>query len=794
LHSIRWASGARPSTGGIVDDARDLMALRLLILPHLPLLVALGVGVGVRRGARTLGWIAGITAAAALLLTCSLAPPIVGGEVVTVSIPWAPAAGLSLSFFADGLSLLFCLLITGIGLLIVVYARAYLSEAEPLPRFYASLLLFMAAMLGVVTAGNLLLLVIFWELTSLASFLLIGFRDQEAAARSGAYQSLIVTGLGGLSLLAGVLVLGQAAGTYELQEMLANAETLRNLPAAPIALVLMLFGAFTKSAQVPFHFWLPSAMAAPTPVSAYLHSATMVKAGLFLVARLSPIFAPTDLWFYSITGVGTLTMLAGGWGALRQTDLKALLAYSTISQLGLIMLLYGCNTELASLAATFHILNHATFKAPLFMAAGIVDHEAGSRDLRHLGGLAGLMPRTALFVAVAAAAMAGVAPLNGFLSKELLYEATLDLGDRGAWGTLVPLLALAGSMLTVAYSLRLVIGAFFGARGDFPHPPHEAPPLLRLPGEVLALLCVTIGLVPNVLAAPLVDAATAAVVAGPVHAHFALWHGWTPALGMSLVALPGGIAYYVARRSTARQPLPPRLGRTASEIYDLAVAGLLDGARQLTDAIQRGSLRFYVRVVVGLTLALTVAGGLGALPAPVLAPATAPLTGAWTVAGVTIVAAYAVAALNRHRLPSVIALAVVGLLVAVYFVWLSAPDLVLTQLLVEAVTTILIVLVLYFLPKETPGREPRRRVVTDAALSLAVGIGVTAVVYAVLRRPFASISSYHLAKSLAEAGGRNVVNVILVDFRGYDTLGEITVLAIAAIGVRALIQAGRRAA
>jgi multicomponent K+:H+ antiporter subunit A len=767
-------------------------SLLLLAVPGLPLVASALVPGASRLGARGIPWLCGGVTATALAVALALAGPVLRGDTLTVTVAWAPAAGLDLALVLDGLGLLFVLLILGVGVLIIVYARYYLAPDEPLARFYASLLLFMAAMLGIVTADNLLLLVVFWELTSLASFLLIGFWDRDAGARAGAYQALIVTGVGGLGLLAGVLVLGGAAGTFALGELLARAPEVRALPAAPVALGLILLGAFTKSAQVPFHFWLPSAMAAPTPVSAYLHSATMVKAGIFLLARLSPIFAETELWRVSVTGFGAATMLVAGWGALRHTDLKRLLAYSTVSQLGLVTMLLGIGTRTAVVAATFHILNHAAFKAALFMTAGIVDHEAGSRDLGRLGGLHRHLPRLAVLAAIATAAMAGVPPLNGFLSKELFYEAALD--ERGAaWGFLLPLAALAGSTLTTAYGLRFLIGAFLGPEGRYPKRPHEPPAGMRAPVELLVGLCVVVGLAPATIAGPLVDAAAGAVLAAPVHAHLALWHGLTPALGLSAAGLAAGAALYALRRGSARRALPPRLGLAAGEMYDALVRGLLDGARRLTDAIQSGRLRAYVAIVLGFTLLLAGAGALGARPAPALAAATVPPTGSHLLALATVVAAAGVCAFYRFRWPSILALGTVGLMVAVYFTWLSAPDLVLTQLLVEAVTTLLLALVLYFLPKQTP-REPRPRLAADAGLALLVGAGAAAVVYAVLRRPFESISSYHVARSLPAAGGGNVVNVILVDFRGYDTLGEITVLAIAAVGILALVRAGRKPA
>lgn len=767
------------------------MNLRLILPTLLPLLASLLVATVVPTGASVIPTFCAIVTGLALVAVVAEAPAILADGAVSTSVPWAPSVGLHLTFTLDGLSLLFAGLILGIGVLVIVFARFYLAPHEALRRFYAALMLFMAAMVGVVSSGNLLMLVVFWELTSISSFLLIGFWDHRPESRAGAYQSLIVTGAGGLALLAGVLMIGVGAGTFEIAALIARADEVRNLPLATPALALILVGAFTKSAQFPFHFWLPNAMAAPTPVSAYLHSATMVKAGIFLLARLSPLFAATDLWFYAVTGAGAATMILGGWAALRQTDLKALLAYSTISQLGLIVLLLGYGTELAAVAAVLHILNHATFKAPLFMAAGIVDHEAGSRDLREIGALRRDLPRTALVAYVAVAAMAGLPLLNGFISKELFYEASLALDGAGRW--VFPALAVLGSTFTVAYSLRFLVGAFFGTAPRMHRHPHEPPAGMRFPAEVLALLCIVFGVMPW-LSEPLVAAAASAVLQQAVHPHFSVWHGFNPALGMSAVAVAAGGLFFYARRETTRRVLPPALGRTASDRYDRAVDGLVGGAVVLANFVQGGRLAWYVRVVVGVTLVLTLAGLGWSWPSVGSQASTQIVAGAPFVVGLTAAAIVSVAAFHRNRLTSVIALGAVGLLLAIYFTWLSAPDLVLTQILVETVTTILIVLVLYFLPKHTADHEAPGRLVGDAGFAAAAGLGAAGVVYAILRRPFESISGYHIAESLPGGGGGNVVNVILVDFRAFDTLGEIAVLAIAAVGVLAMVRAGRRGA
>jgi multicomponent K+:H+ antiporter subunit A len=769
------------------------MMLELVALPSVPLITAALVVFIPKANRLLLPLLCGTATIAALAVAVHTGSRTLEGEAAQLILPWVPDIGLFISLYVDALSFLFLLLILGVGVLVIAYSYYYLAADEALPRFYASLMFFMASMVGVVIAGNLLLLVVFWELTSISSFLLIGFWDRQAAARKGAFQSLIVTAAGGLAMLAGIIVLGTQAGSFELAELLRRAEEVRALPGASTALALILAGAFTKSAQVPFHFWLPSAMAAPTPVSAYLHSATMVKAGIFLLARLAPIFAATDLWVVAVPAVGAATLLVGGWGALRQTDLKALLAYSTVSQLGMIVMLLGFGSETAAIAATLHILNHAAFKAPLFMAAGIIDHEAGGRDLRNVGGLAAYLPRTALLSCIAAASLVGMPLLGGFVSKELFYEASLAAAQGSLWGLALPVAAVAGGTLTVAYALRLIFGAFFGLPLH-ENPPHEPPAGMRLPAEALVVAAIAVGILPQLVAGPLVAAAAASVTGTAVDLHLAIWHGWTPALGLSLGATFFGVVVYLSRRDALRVLLPPRLGRTAAEMYEVTFDALLDAARAITDVIQNGSLRAYVRTVLAVALILGFTGAVSAAVAPHLMEATPRIDGALLITLITMAATIAVAVLYRRRLASVLSLGAVGLLVAVYFTWLSAPDLVMTQLLVESVTTILVVLVLYFLPKEIPGHEPVPRLAIDATLALAVGVASASVVYWIMRRPFESISRYHIANSLPRTGGGNVVNVILVDFRGYDTMGEITVLAIGAIGVVALIYAQRRPA
>ena len=496
-------------------------------------------------------YLGGLVAVVALALVISTYPHVTNGGVVQFNTAWVPELGLEFSLRMDGFAWLMATLITGIGLLVVVYARYYMSPADPVPRFFSLLLAFMGAMLGIVLSGNLIQLVFFWELTSLISFLLIGYWYQTAQARDGARMALTITASGGLCLFAGVLILGHIVGSYDLDRVLASGSAIRSHSLYVPALVLILLGALTKSAQFPFHFWLPHAMAAPTPVSAYLHSATMVKAGVFLLVRLWPALGGTNEWLWLVGSAGLITFILGAFLAIFQQDLKGLLAYSTISHLGLITLLIGLDTPLGQVAAIFHIMNHATFKASLFMAAGIIDHEAGTRDMRRLGGLWRFMPITASLAMVAAAAMAGVPLLNGFLSKEMFFAETIEVHDNSLVDQALPYIVTVASMFTVAYSLRFIREVFFGPRSqELPRTPGEPPFLMRFPAELLVLACLLVGVVPKFTVAPLLETAVRAVVGPNIPEYsLALWHGFTPELLMSMVALCGGIGMYFILRS-----------------------------------------------------------------------------------------------------------------------------------------------------------------------------------------------------------------------------------------------------
>ena len=739
---------------------------------------------------------AALAAAVALLAVAALGsqlPAIFAGEVIEIGWRWLPFAGAEFGFRADGLALVFALLVVVIGALVILYARYYLADDDPIARFYAFFMLFMGAMLGLVLAGNLLLLAVFWELTSLASFLLIGYWQHRADARQGARMALIVTGAGGLCLLGGVLLLGRMAGSFDLDVVLAAGETIRAHPAYLPMLALVLLGAFAKSAQFPLHFWLPQAMAAPTPVSAYLHSATMVKAGVFLLARLHPAIAGTDAWFYVVTSAGLATLVIGAWTAVYQHDLKGLLAWSTISHLGLITLLLGLDTPLASVAAVFHILNHATFKASLFMAAGIIDHECGTRDMRRINGLWKYMPVTAVLAIVAAAAMAGVPLLNGFLSKEMFFAETLEVGSHGIYRYAVPILATLAAAFSVAYSTRFIHDVFWnGEPRDLPKKPHEPPFWMMVPSALLALLCLVVGVLPASSIGAVLAVAANPVVGGPLPDYsLAVWHGLNLPLLMSAIALAVGAAFYFSLQRIFRLHEHVHLPRGGKEMFDALLGGLLESARTITGAVVDGRLQrllglALVTAVVAVGWPMLARGGLvpdasggGEAGGP---PLLALLVWVLGVAGVAGTVCW-----HRRRFVATLFVGLTGLVVSLVFALLSAPDVALTQLLVEVASVLLVMLALYYLPARSSPEPRRARRWRDAALAGVAGLGMATLTYAVLlRSPAQSIAPWFLANALPGAAGANAVNVIIVDFRGFDTLGEIAVLGVAALMVFAL--------
>lgn len=751
--------------------------------------------IGAMRGRATAAWTAALSMAMSLGVLAVLSPSVLAGNVMEYRRPWIPHIGWELAFRLDGLSLAFCAIVFAVGLLVVLYAHYYLPRTDRLGRFLGLLLLFAGAMTGLVLADDLLLLFVCWEATSLVSFLLVAYHGESQNARRGARLALIVTLAGGLALLAGLLLLGHMSGTHRLSEILGRGDVVRSHSHYALVLGLILLGVFTKSAQFPFHFWLPAAMAAPTPASAYLHSATMVKAGVFLLARLFPALSGTSLWFALVAGVGLATFAVGAYTALFKHDVKELLAYSTVSHLGLITLLLGLGTPLGAVAAVFHVLNHATFKASLFMAAGIIDHESGTRDMRLLNGLWFCMPYTALLATVSAAAMAGVPLLNGFLSKEMFFAELLHQEGPGALRHVLTFAAALAGTFSVAYSLRFMHDVFFDRPWcELPRRPHEAPAWMKVPVTVLTGVCLLVGLFPDHTVRPILNAASAAVLMTPPPDYsLALWHGLTPALILSAGVMAGGVVLYAFREPLFRfhdEHFPPWSG-------GMIVERLVEGAIGLTSRFIRrlhnGSLRRSLALLLAWTALLGVLAFVRSRTA-LLGPVPLSSLDAPTVVGAGLmVTATGAAVLSRSRpLLAILNLGVTGVVVTLAFVRFSGPDLALTQIAVEMVFTVLLLLILFFMPQEIPSVISRARRGAHVFLALVIGVGVAAVTLGVLTRPYAPISDYFLRVGKPLAEGANVVNVILVDFRGFDTLGEITVMAIAAVGIFGLLDGLRQ--
>ncbi|WP_429371154.1 Na+/H+ antiporter subunit A [Paenibacillus sp. DS2015] len=742
-------------------------------------------------------------------------PLIKGGDLGYETISWIPSLGINLVFHLDGLSLLFALLITGMGSLVIIYSIYYMGKRkEELTPFYIYLMLFMGAMLGVVLSDNLMVLYGFWELTSVSSFLLIGFWHRRQKSRYGAQKSMLITVFGGLAMFAGFLMLYVMTGTFSIREIWSEVGDISGQTLFIPAMLLILLGAFTKSAQFPFHIWLPDAMEAPTPVSAYLHSATMVKAGLYLVARFSPIFAGQHAWFWIVSVVGLITLIYGSIQAMKQTDLKALLAYSTISQLGLIMGLLGMGSAAAfytgeeavfytaaTTAAIFHLINHAIFKGSLFMMVGIVDHETGTRDLRKLGGLISFMPVTFTIAMIGSFSMAGLPPFSGFLSKEMFFTAVLnirqlDIISIPSLFTLFPILAWIASVCTFAYSMILVFQTFFGKYQPekLDKKTHEAPIGLLLAPCLLALLSILIGFFPNVLSNSLIIPAMNAIhpvmqtgEVFDVNIHF--WHGWTPEIFMTLGVVVLGIVVY---RIYGRWSLVYKEwseGYTLTQVYDGGIRLVEKLSRWLTGIYMTGSMRHYLMyiftfliVALGGTMLYTdgISFGMGQY---------APISFFEVVVVMVMLVGALAIPFVHSRITAILLTGMVGYMVTLLFVLFRAPDLALTQMIVEVVSVALYLLCFRHLPKLK--REPLKLRSRLPKLIISIGFGVimTLVALAALgSSPFEPISNYYVENSYTLGGGKNMVNVLLVDFRGFDTMFEITVLGLASLAIYSMIK------
>ncbi|MDY6449962.1 monovalent cation/H+ antiporter subunit A [Acinetobacter faecalis] len=749
------------------------------------------------RGVTALGAIG--VSLTSLILLLTQAQAVFNGETIIQTWSWLPQLGIDLSFRLDALGLLFSLLITGIGTLIFIYAYYYLSPKNSLSKLYLLLMLFMAAMLGISLSNNLLLLLVFWELTSISSFLLVGYWSNYEAAQRGSRMALTITGMGGLAMLGGFILLGQITGTYQIDQILGMSEQIQSHALFVPTLLLILLGAFTKSAQFPFHFWLPNAMAAPTPVSAYLHSATMVKAGIFLLARLLPIFAGAALYHNIVTFVGLFTLCMAAFFAIFKEDLKGLLAYSTISHLGLIVCLLGIGSPLAVAAAIFHIINHATFKAALFMIAGIIDHESGTRDLRKLSGLWQLLPFTATLTMVTAASMAGVPLTNGFLSKEMFFTELLA-NLSGPVMVVSAIIATFAGIFAVAYSVRLVHGVFFdGPVGkNVPNKDAHEPTFgMRAPATLLAVLCILVGILPALLLENIVNSTARAStqIANFEGVHIAIWHGFNMPLLMSFIALIGGVSFYfaLAKGGKIREiDLDPYLGKFQGRVlFDLFLKNLLLNSRKFKRATESGKLQSYLLWIVFFSIAVV------AIPLfnSGLTTGTRELTHAPAIAIVLWLllfsACWMMLWFHHERIKAILISGAVGLVVTIVFVCFSAPDLALTQITVDVVTTVLLLMSLSLLPQLTPYESSVPRRWRDAIIAISGGVGIAWITWLILTRDHNSISWFFMQQAIPLGGGTNVVNVILVDFRGFDTFGEITVLGIAAIGALCLMDGMR---
>ena len=748
-------------------------------------------------------------------------PIISKGDSVNAQLDWIPSLGISFVSYLDGLSLLFSLLISGIGALVVLYSIFYLDRTkEQLHNFYIYLLMFMCAMLGVVQSDNMMTLYLFWELTSISSFLLIGYWNNRDKSRFGALKSTMITIGGGMMMLGGFVLLSLMGDTFSIRELIAQAPELASNDLFVVALVLILLGAFTKSAQFPFYIWLPDAMEAPTPVSAYLHSATMVKAGIYLVARFTPIFAQSEVWIWLVAGVGLLTLFWGSFFALKQTDLKGILAFSTVSQLGLIMSLLGVGAiafhvdgaedtvfKYATFAAIFHLINHATFKGSLFMIAGIVDHETGTRDIRKLGGLMSIMPVSFTVALIGSFSMAGLPPFNGFLSKEMFLTAMLsitefELFNFSTWGILFPIIAWIASVFTFIYSLYFVFKTFTG-KGEveqLPHKPHEAPLGMLISPVLLAGLVITIFFIPNVIADTFIKPAVMAIQPflynspEEIHIHVAAWHGgFTPELLMTLGIITLGLVLFLllSKWQKIYDLWPSKL--TLNRLYDFVIYELCDKwVGRFSALYMTGSIRRYLSFMLG-SIAIIVIATLFIQDAfKVSFEGASPIRVYQIILIIVLVIGTIATVFAKSRITSIVALGLVGYTVSLFFVMFNAPDLALTQLVIETISVALFLLAFYHLPKYKKEEERTRFRFGRAFVSVAVGAMVTLVALSAhSQKIIPSISEYYKETVHSLAGGGNIVNVILVDYRGFDTLFEIAVLSIAGIAIYGMIKLRR---
>lgn len=764
-----------------------------------------------------MGWFVLLVPLALLGYYISFVKTTMNGNTAISTFEWIPSLNISFTSYLDGLSILFSILITGIGSLVVLYSIFYLDKTkEQLHNFYIYLLMFMTAMLGVVQSDHVITLYLFWELTSISSFLLIGYWFNRDKSRFGALKSMMITVAGGLMMLGGFVLLAIMGDSFSIRELVANAGDLVTHEYFTLALVLILLGAFTKSAQFPFYIWLPDAMEAPTPVSAYLHSATMVKAGIYLVARFTPIFAVSEVWVWLVAGIGLLTLLWGSLFASKQTDLKGILAFSTVSQLGLIMSLLGVSAmafhvedaastifKYAGFAAIFHLINHATFKGSLFMIAGIVDHETGTRDIRKLGGLMSLMPVSFTVALIGSFSMAGLPPFNGFLSKEMFLTAMLsvkefDLFNFQTFGVLFPILAWIASVFTFIYSLYFVFKTFTGKLQieKLPKKPHEAPIGMLVSPVILASLVVTIFFIPNVIGDLFVKPAVAVVqpflytTPTQIDVHVSAWHGITTELLMTIGIVVVGLLLFLALSKWQKvyKLVPERF--SLNKLYDFVMDVLLVTAMErFSNLYMTGSIRKYLTYMFTAIVSIVIATLFIKNAFVVSFENVSPITLYEITLIIVLIIGTITTLFAKTRITAIVGLGAVGYTVALFFVIFNAPDLALTQLVIETISVALFLLAFYHLPKLGHVEERMRFQVGRAIVSIGVGVMVTLVALSAHSQKLVdSISTYYKETVYSLAGGGNIVNVILVDYRGFDTLFEIAVLSIAGMGIYAMIK------
>ncbi|MFS8121445.1 putative monovalent cation/H+ antiporter subunit A [Rhizobium sp. BR 250] len=765
----------------------DVTALTFLSL-FLPFLAALAAPALVKRFGHNAAWIVAIAPALAFVHFALMLPQIAAGGVVTGGYAWVPSFNLSFSWFLDGLSLTFALLITGIGLLIVLYAGGYMKGHPQQGRFLSFLLLFMGAMLGVVVSDSLLMLFVFWELTSITSFLLIGFDHERAASRRAALQALVVTGGGGLLLLAGLIFIWDISGMTQLSMLVRGGDILRDSPFYLAALLLVLGGAFTKSAQFPFHFWLPNAMEAPTPVSAYLHSATMVKAGVYLLMRLNPVLGDSAAWQILLPFFGGLTMLTGALLAVRQTDLKLMLAYTTVSSLGLLVMLTGFGSDHAIEAAVLYLVAHSLFKGALFMVAGIIDHETGTRDVTKLGGLRKAMPITFAAALAAAISMAGLPPFFGFLAKEEIYYALAHGNPRAVLFTGI---AILGNGLMFAIAFAVALKPFLGKPVKTPKHAHEGPLLLWLGPALLALKGLTIALFAGIAHFYISTPMASAIAGEPRPVEISLIPHIGVPLGLSLLTIALGIALYT-QLSTVRSLIDrtfKALGAGPDRGFDVFIEMLVKVSFHITRRIQPGRLEFYVTATFAVIAAVLLVPLFlyGELPSMPSWPRDMPVH---ELTFIAIAVAGLIAVLTASsRLTAIIALGIQGFAVAVIFLLFGAPDLSFTQFMVETLSVVILTLVMTRLRLSPSDHRGLGQKLLDSTIAIACGAGFALFLMRATEASFDNrLTDFYNTYSKVIAHGANVVNVIIVDFRGTDTLGEIAVVMITGLAILALIR------